>query len=58
MKEEEDAQSPGYYVNKRLLNIETSYTSMKKLVYALILVARKLRMYFQVHKDEVRMGYP
>ncbi|XP_074327561.1 uncharacterized protein LOC141665476 [Apium graveolens] len=46
VKEEEGRQSPVYYVSKRLLDAETTYTSMEKLVYALVLAARKLRPYF------------
>ncbi|XP_074324167.1 uncharacterized protein LOC141661082 [Apium graveolens] len=49
VKEEEGRQSPVYYVSKRLLDAETRYISMEKLVYALILVVRKLRPYFQAH---------
>ncbi|XP_074361163.1 uncharacterized protein LOC141701401 [Apium graveolens] len=37
VKEEGSHQSPLYYVSKRLLDAETRYTSMEKLVYALIL---------------------
>ena len=58
VKEEKDAQFPVYYVSKRLQDAETRYTSMKKLVYSLILAARKLRPYFQAHKIEVRTSYP
>ncbi|XP_074351326.1 uncharacterized protein LOC141690420 [Apium graveolens] len=41
-----------YYVGKRLLDAETRYTSMEKLVYALVIAARKLRPYFQAHRIE------
>nr|XP_017245494.1 PREDICTED: uncharacterized protein LOC108217161 [Daucus carota subsp. sativus] len=58
VKEEKDVQFPVYYVSKRLLDAETRYTSMEKLVYSLILAARKLRPYFQAHKIEVRTSYP
>ncbi|XP_074342063.1 uncharacterized protein LOC141679465 [Apium graveolens] len=58
VKEEASHQWPVYYVSKRLLDAETRYTSMEKLVYALILVARKLRPYFQAHRIEVRTAYP
>ncbi|XP_063942768.1 uncharacterized protein LOC135150410 [Daucus carota subsp. sativus] len=58
VKEEKDAQFPVYYVSKRLQDAETRYTSMIKLVYSLILAARKLRPYFQAHKIEVRTSYP
>ncbi|XP_074327047.1 uncharacterized protein LOC141664986 [Apium graveolens] len=58
LKEEASHQWPVYYVSKRLLDEETRYTNMEKLVYALILAARKLRPYFQAHRIEVRTAYP
>lgn len=58
VREEGNNQFPVYYVSKRLLDAETRYTSMEKLVYALILASRKLRPYFQAHKVEVRTTYP
>ncbi|XP_074355936.1 uncharacterized protein LOC141695598 [Apium graveolens] len=58
VKEEVSHQWPVYYVRKRLLDAETRYTNMEKLVYALILAARKLRPYFQAHRIEVRTAYP
>ncbi|XP_074356818.1 uncharacterized protein LOC141696593 [Apium graveolens] len=58
VREEDGQQSPVYYVSKRLHDAETRYTSMEKLVYALILASRKLRPYFQAHRVEVRTAYP
>ncbi|XP_074351551.1 uncharacterized protein LOC141690671 [Apium graveolens] len=58
VKEEASHQWTVYYVSKRPMDAEFRYTSMKKLVYALILVAQKLRLYFQVHRIEVRTAYP
>ncbi|XP_074347288.1 uncharacterized protein LOC141686131 [Apium graveolens] len=58
VKEEEGRQSPVYYVSKRLLDAETRYTNMEKLVYALVLAARKLMPYFQAHRIEVHTTYP
>ncbi|XP_074323019.1 uncharacterized protein LOC141659968 [Apium graveolens] len=58
VREEDGQQSPVYYVSKRLHDAETRYTSMEKLVYALILASRKLRPYFQAHRIEVRTAYP
>ena len=40
------------------MNVETRYTSIGKLAYALILASRKLRPYFQSHKIEVRTAFP
>ncbi|XP_074324247.1 uncharacterized protein LOC141661163 [Apium graveolens] len=58
VKEEASHQWPMYYVSKRLLDVETRYTSMEKLVYALIPAVRKLRPYLQAHRIEVRTAYP
>ncbi|XP_074328411.1 uncharacterized protein LOC141666319 [Apium graveolens] len=58
VKEEEGQQSLVYNTSKRLQDTETRYTSMEKLVYTLIPVARKLRPYFQAHRIEVRTAYP
>ncbi|XP_074352841.1 uncharacterized protein LOC141691993 [Apium graveolens] len=58
VREEDGQQSPVYYVSKRLHDTETRYTSMEKLVYAMILASRKLRPYFQAHRVEVRTAYP
>ncbi|XP_074376769.1 uncharacterized protein LOC141718283 [Apium graveolens] len=57
VKEEASHQWPVYYVSKRLWDAETRYTNMEKLVYALILAARKLRPNFQAHRIEaVELG--
>ncbi|XP_074323167.1 uncharacterized protein LOC141660104 [Apium graveolens] len=58
VREVDAQQSPVYYVKKWLHDAETRYTSMEKLVYALILASRKLRPYFQAHRIEVRTTYP
>nr|XP_017245025.1 PREDICTED: uncharacterized protein LOC108216700 [Daucus carota subsp. sativus] len=58
VREEGNLQLPVYYVSKRLLDAETRYTNMERLVFALLLAARKLRPYFQAHKIEVRTSYP
>ncbi|XP_074356057.1 uncharacterized protein LOC141695732 [Apium graveolens] len=57
VREEDGQQSPVNYVSKRLHDAETRYTSMEKLVYALILASRKLRPYFQAYRIEVRTAY-
>ena len=49
VREEEGKQFLVYYVNKSLLDAETRYTQLEKLILALITVARKLRPYFQCH---------
>lgn len=58
VREEEQVQHLVYYVSKRLLDAETRYANMEKLVYALILASRKLRPFFQAHMVEVRTLFP
>ncbi|XP_074343054.1 uncharacterized protein LOC141680848 [Apium graveolens] len=58
VKEEASHQWPVWYVSKRLLEEETRYTSMEKLVYTLIIAAQKLSPCFQSHRIEVRTAYP
>ncbi|XP_074363981.1 uncharacterized protein LOC141704682 [Apium graveolens] len=58
VREEDEQQSPVYYVSKWLYDAETCYTSMEKLVYALMFASRKLQPYFQAHRIEVRTAYP
>ena len=45
-------------MSKRLLDMATRYTSIEKLVYALVHATRKQLPYFQAHKVEVRTAYP
>lgn len=42
-------QIPVYYTNRALRGIELKYPPLEKLVFALIMIARKLRPYFQSH---------
>lgn len=39
VREENGAELPVYYINKWLADVETRYTSLEKLVYALILAS-------------------
>ena len=47
VREEEGVQYPIYYTSKALLDAETRYPPLEKLALALVVVARKLRPYFQ-----------
>ncbi|XP_058208180.1 uncharacterized protein LOC131321193 [Rhododendron vialii] len=51
-------QIPVYYVSKTLLDAETKYLSLEKLVLALRTTARKLPHYFQSHKIVVYTEFP
>ena len=46
-----------YYMSKRLLNDETKYPELEKLVLALIIASRLLRPYFHAHSIEVLTNY-
>ncbi|XP_074301041.1 uncharacterized protein LOC141632388 [Silene latifolia] len=47
-----------YYVSKSLLPAETRYTSLEKLVLALVTASYKLRPYFESHTISVVTNYP
>ena len=46
VRESEGAQRPIYFVSKTLLDAETRYLPIEKLVLALVVSARKLKHYF------------
>jgi ribonuclease HI len=47
-----------YYVSEVLANAKTHYTQPQKLLYALLIISRKLRHYFQAHKIVVPSSFP
>ncbi|GJV08948.1 reverse transcriptase domain-containing protein, partial [Tanacetum coccineum] len=49
MTEREAKQMPIYFVSKALRGPEINYTSMEKLVLALVHASKRLKRYFQVH---------
>ena len=49
IREEEKVQWPVYYISKRLVDAETRYSKMEKLLQALLITSRKLRLYFHSH---------
>nr|XP_023899446.1 uncharacterized protein LOC112011304 [Quercus suber] len=51
-------QQPVYYISKTLVDAETRYLPMEKLVLALIHATRKLPHYFQAHTVHVLTKYP
>ena len=57
-REKEKVQWSVYYVSKRLLDTETKYPELEKLVLALVITSRKLRLYFHTHSIEVLTNYP
>ena len=47
-----------YYINKTLVDAETKYLPLEKLVLALVHATRKLLHYFQAHTIFVLTKYP
>ncbi|GFS34945.1 hypothetical protein Acr_00g0036910 [Actinidia rufa] len=58
IREEDQVQKPIYYVSKVLMGAEARYPRIKKLAYALMITARKLRHYFQAHPIIVLTDQP
>ena len=58
VREEDKHQHLIYYVGKSLLDAETRYTSMEKLLLALVTAVKKLRHYFESHPIFVVTNYP
>jgi hypothetical protein len=51
-------QKPVYYISEVLHEAKARYPEMHKLLYAVLIVSRKLRHYFQAHKIVVVTSYP
>ena len=49
IREEDKVQKPVYYANRAFRGAEERYPPMKKLTFALVTVARKIKPYFQAH---------
>ena len=47
-----------YYVSKTLIDVETRYLPLEKLVLALVHTTRKLPHYFQAHTVYMLTEYP
>jgi ribonuclease HI len=58
VKDHEGQQHPVYYVSKSLLDAESRYSYLEKLILALIMASTKLRHYFETHKIFVKTNYP
>ena len=55
---DQGVQQPIYYVNKILVDTETRYLPLEKLVLALVHAPRKLPHYFQAHIVYILTEYP
>ena len=58
VRNEWTTQTPIYYVSKALQDVETIYFEIEKLALALVVAARKLRPYFQLHVILVPPSHP
>ena len=58
VRDEGPAQTPIYYISKALQDAETRYSKIEKLALALVVAARKLRLYFQAHAILVPTSHP
>ncbi|KAJ0927102.1 putative nucleotidyltransferase, Ribonuclease H [Helianthus annuus] len=58
VKDHEGTQYPVYYVSKSLLDAESRYSHLEKLILALIMASTKLRHYFETHVIVVRTNFP
>ena len=55
---DQGVQQPVYYISKTLVDVETRYLPLEKLVLALVHATRKLLHYFQAHTVYVLTEYP
>ncbi|CAL9010785.1 unnamed protein product, partial [Prunus brigantina] len=58
IREELGAQHPVFYTSKALLDAETRYPKLEKLILAFIVPGRKLRPYYQAHRVIVMTDFP
>ncbi|CAL8083182.1 unnamed protein product [Prunus armeniaca] len=58
IREELGAQHPVFYTSKALLDAETRYPKLEKLILALVVSAKKLRPYYQAHRVIVMTDLP
>jgi hypothetical protein len=49
VREEAGVQRPVYFISKALRGAEERYPRIEKLAFALVILARKLRPYFQAY---------
>ena len=55
---DQEVQMPVYYISKTLVDAETRYLPLEKLVLALVHATRKLPHYFQAHTVFILTEYP
>ena len=57
-KDLDEDQHPIYYLIKSLLNPETRYSQLEKIILALVTTSTKLRHCFETHTIHVKTNYP
>ena len=57
-REENKKQRHVFYVSRMLLDVESRYNSVEKMVLALVNAKKKLRHYFQTHPVTVITDFP
>ena len=58
IREEGKVQKLVYYTNKAFRGAKGRYPPIKKLAFSLVIVARKLRPYFQAHVINILTDHP
>ena len=58
VKEENKKQRPVFYTSKMLLDAETRYSNLEKMVLALVTTKKKLMHYLESHPVTVVTNYP
>ena len=58
IREEENVQKPVYYTSQTFHGAEENYPRIEKIAFALVVVSRKLRHYFQAHFIVIMTNQP
>ena len=58
IRESDEAQKPVYYTIQAFKGVEARYSNIEKMVFALIIASRKLRLCFQAHSIIVLTNQP
>ncbi|XP_061363519.1 uncharacterized protein LOC133307115 [Gastrolobium bilobum] len=58
IKETDKGQEPIYFISRALQGAEVRYQKLEKVAFALLITARRLRLYFQGHQIIVRTNQP